>query len=236
MACHHPDWQFRPFRFGKSDDVKDQSTRDCTGDCPPGSYCPAGTTEPVPCRAGTYCPPKSAEEKLCSRGTSSKYEQRVRADDCTYCRPGMYQPVEGMTTCETCGIGSFSANELSCELCPVGYVCPLAGQRAGKPCPLGSTTKDRGTETSNDCGCQEGMYDNATAGQNISCTPCPVGAECTGFGIKRTLAQLPLKPGYWRTSNNSFDLRRCPVHPDASKKSTGCVGGVGDEGPCKAYV
>ena len=135
-------------------------------------------------------------------------------------------------TCETCGIGSYSANELSCELCPVGEFCPGAGLLVGTRCPLGSTTKGRGSEISNDCGCQEDTYHDTTDGQNISCTPCPaVGAACKGFGI--TLAQLPLEKGYWRTNNRSSDLRRCP---DASKNSPGCVGGVYDEGPCKTYA
>ena len=134
-------------------------------------------------------------------------------------------------TCETCGIGSYSANELSCELCPVGEFCPGAGLLVGTRCPLGSTTEGRGSNTSNDCGCQGGTYDNTTAEQDINCEPCPFGAECKRFGI--TLAQLPLRYGYWRTSENSSDLRRCP---DASKKNTGCIGGVGDEGRCKEYV
>ena len=45
-----------------------------------------------------------------------------------------------------------------------------------------------------------------------------------------TLATLPLLRGYYRTSLESDDLRRCPDFGDNS----GCVGGMGNgEGPCK---
>ena len=45
-----------------------------------------------------------------------------------------------------------------------------------------------------------------------------------------SLASPPLKAGYYRTGNDSDDLRRCP---DAGANS-GCVGGArGGEGPCK---
>ena len=45
--------------------------------------------------------------------------------------------------------------------------------------------------------------------------PCPFGSECKKSGY--TLNQLPLRPGYWRTNDNSSDLRRCP---DASSPDT----------------
>ena len=189
------------------------------------------------CSAHAYCPPKSAVEMRCSRGTSSDGTDRKSADDCKRCGRGEYQREDGMGACEICGNGNYSANELSCEFCPVGEFClvlagePAVGRVAGVACPFGSTTEGRGSNTSNDCGCQVDTYDNNTAGPDINCKPCPVGAECKRFGI--TLAQLPLRSGYWRTSENSSDLRRCP---DASKKNTGCIGGVGDEGRCKEYV
>ena len=63
---------------------------------------------------------------------------------------------------------------------------------------------------------------------------CPVGSACLGSGV--TLASLPLKPGYYRTDNASNDLRRCP---DAAGNTSGCVGGVGEdggEGPCREWL
>jgi len=48
-----------------------------------------------------------------------------------------------------------------------------------------------------------------------------------------TLKRLPILPGYYRTSNMSYDLRRCP---DLGAQ-TGCVGGLGlSEGPCKEWL
>ena len=69
------------------------------------------------------------------------------------------------------------------------------------------------------------------AALEVECVLCPVGSRCGEAGAP--LASLPLLPGYYRTSNASDDLRRCPdFGPDA-----GCVGGVGvGEGPCGAQL
>ena len=49
---------------------------------------------------------------------------------------------------------------------------------------------------------------------------CPLGTACE-HASGHTLAKLPLQHGYWRSSNLSADVRRCP---DAGRSSSGCVG------------
>lgn len=65
------------------------------------------------------------------------------------------------------------------------------------------------------CQCMEGYYNDAEDAEHVHCEPCPVGSECEEEG--NTLEQLPLLPGYWRTSDFSPNLMRCP---DASSLST----------------
>ena len=62
------------------------------------------------------------------------------------------------------------------------------------------------------------------------CRSCPSFAECAAY---TTLATLPMPRGYYRLSNASYDLRRCPDFGEGS----GCIGGVSaDEGPCKEWL
>ena len=65
---------------------------------------------------------------------------------------------------------------------------------------------------------------------SFSCRQCPAGSSCVAY---TTLAMLPIPSGFYRISNASDDLRRCPDFGSGS----GCVGGVGaGEGPCKAWL
>ena len=47
------------------------------------------------------------------------------------------------------------------------------------------------------------------------------GTECKMIGMK--MQELPLKAGWWRVSNTSFDVKRCEDYNDDA--GSGCVGG-----------
>ena len=47
---------------------------------------------------------------------------------------------------------------------------------------------------------------NAT-GPDAACRPCVVGVDCSAWGSE--LTHLELRPGYWRPSADSVDVRRC---------------------------
>ena len=101
-----------------------------------------------------------------------------------------------------CGVNTFQpqTNQISAGAC--------------EQCPRFSES-GRSSASIENCKCQEGYYDNRTAAEQVDCKPCPIGSACKGSGS--TLALLPLLPGYWRTNDNSSDLRRCP---DASSPNT----------------
>ena len=88
-----------------------------------------------------------------------------------------------------------------------------------------------------DCKCRAetataaGYYDSEPAASKVSCKICTAGSSCPTIGT--TTATLNISVGWYRTSSSSTDLRRCP---DSSRKGSGCIGGVGDEGPCKPYA
>ena len=101
-------------------------------------------------------------------------------------------------SCGICVAGRFSANVLSCERCQVGEFCP-AGSAVGIPCPLGSTTEDRGAESSDECGCPAGTYATPATQDEINCEPCKADDMlCPRTGL--TLATVPLRPSRWRLS------------------------------------
>ena len=128
-----------------------------------------------------------------------------------------------------CPAGNFcSSLSVAPEPCPPGAYCPV-GSGSFLSCPAGKTTIHGGMTSATDCICDAGHY--GTTDGTLTCVPCPVGASCSEPGA--TLELLPILPGYYRTSNTSDDLRRCPDFGNAS----GCVGGVAaGEGPCKPWL
>ena len=97
--------------------------------------------------------------------------------------------------------------------------------------PSNSYSAQASTSTA-DCYCETSYYDKLWESDDVECVLCTLGANCTKS--KLTLASLPLKTGYYRTSTNSSDLRQCADYADGS---SGCIGGVSDgEGPCKEWL
>jgi hypothetical protein len=82
-----------------------------------------------------------------------------------------------------------------------------------------------------DCKCRPGYYDSLAAADEISCLVCPVGSACPNPGA--TAATLSVETGWYRTSSFGVDLRPCP---DGFREDSGCVGGVGNPGPCKPWL
>ena len=133
--------------------------------------------------------------------------------------------------------------------CPKGFWCSVGldipcgestyndqldqnNQGACKPCPKDAVSSE-GATSIEACVCKPGYYDEAAAPGVVLCVQCKTGSNCSDSVQGVTLALLPLLPGYYRTTNASADLRRCPDFGVTS----GCVGGVGDgEGPCREWL
>jgi hypothetical protein len=100
-----------------------------------------------------------------------------------------------------------------------------------KQCPENALSETNSSDISQ-CICKPDYYDNDPSPDLVVCTRCKIGSYCTSDQRGLTLATLPLERGYYRTSNTSEDLRLCP---DGAEVSSGCPGGVGDEGPCQPF-
>lgn len=180
--------------------------------CPQGSFCPLGSSNPIPCPLG------SATEEVGAADVSA----------CLLCPPGQfctsgsppmdcdggYVCVQGATAPQPT---QFTFNpELNQStggyICPAGHYCPQGtpvkipcelytyqpspGQSACLPCPAGQTCAQPGTLIPVDCPagsfceeaspsipCPNGSYGPIPGLRNSDeCKTCPAGMFCTGLG------------------------------------------------------
>ena len=137
-------------------------------------------------------------------------------------------------------------NETLQTRCPAGHWC-TAGRtiacRAGTynnrtnaddgtacmECPAHATSPE-GSVSIEQCVCTADHYDELEGG-GVRCKLCPSGSQCDDDGI--ALSTLPIKRGYYRHSNASVDVRRCPDAaancadaPECKESTSGCRGTV----------
>ncbi|XP_030258688.1 zonadhesin isoform X7 [Sparus aurata] len=182
--------------------------------CPPGQYCPSGTTAPVACPEGSW---------------SNSSGLRVQ-DDCKPCLGGFY--------CDSVGLTKPTGP------CRRGYYCvegaitstPTDGVTGG-PCPEGSYCPEG---TVQPVPCDPGTYVAVThATQCEPCVPgwycvsgslylCPAGFYCpegTGFDLKGCPeGTYGPDPGYWSVSQ----CRQCDGGHYCSS-----INGTAVTGPCQ---
>ena len=103
---------------------------------------------------------------------------------------------------------------------------------------LSTTLGASSVTTASGCYCVPQHFDDrAPAAIAIStdfdgpkCEPCPLGADCVADGI--TIFSLPLRPGFFRPSRLSTDVRRCP---DAGSGQNSACGGSNASADAAAY-
>ena len=128
--------------------------------------------------------------------------------------------------CLTCPEGSWcsAGKEIKCGIGTYNDQTASTDQSACTYCPLNAVTLDEKQTSLAGCVCEAGHYADWSLGQ-LTCNPCPVGANCSARGAE--LAALPLEVGYWRANASTTDVRRCAGEFEGSS----CVGVVG--GACK---
>ncbi|XP_068098135.1 neurogenic locus notch homolog protein 1-like [Hyperolius riggenbachi] len=182
------------------------------GLCPPGHFCPEGTTSPKPCPAGTL--------KNATGGSS--------VDSCVPCYAGHFCASGGLSSpTGLCAAGfycpgNFTSTSPTAFLCPKGHFCP-PGSSHPIPCPTGQFQPNTGSHSCTPC--QPGFYcQEAVAGHPQLCPPhsyCPAG----------TLYPLPFPNGTF-TPMDVIGLREkgeCLPCPPGQY----CRGGK-LQGPCAA--
>lgn len=133
-------------------------------DCPVNTYCPEGSTVPIPCPVNTTSPAKSTKLSDCvapvnngggviiistttSSVTSSISSQTQTAQLCTS-KPGEYF---SNGVCIPCVAGYYCLGGNNAPIiCPIAYYCPPASANP-TPCPVGTTTVGLGSKVLDDC-------------------------------------------------------------------------------------
>ena len=231
---------------------------DSIGDvCPPGHYCPAGSTEPQPCAAGTY-----------SASTAN-----TDSDDCLQCPSGMFcegggasEPTGNCSAGYYCPSGQSSATP-STLLCPAGHFCPIAssapllcpqgmyqnhtGQSgcwicpegfvcdnsispvvslSGRECPPGSYCLN-GTQHALQYLCPPGTYSNTSGlAAEEDCTLCDPGLFCAVTGL--TAPSGPCYHGYYCQLGASTSTPNTPPLSDICPTGAYCPTGSVNPEPC----
>jgi hypothetical protein len=134
--------------------------------CPPGTYCPKWSVNPVVCPVGSYC-------------SSSGMETPEP------CPPGFYCPSTGTvnaTEAVICPAGSFCLQgSISPLQCTPGSHCPSDGLSLPIPCPSGVYCPSPGTvNTTEAITCPVGSF---CLQGSPSATPCPGGSYCPIDGL-----------------------------------------------------
>lgn len=103
----------------------------CSEECPPGTYCPAGSIEPTSCPLGSYCP-DGVTFIPCPAGTFGSSINLTDRICSGLCSPGYYCPPGASTSqSQPCPGGQYGSsfgleNDFCSGPCAAGYYCPSA--------------------------------------------------------------------------------------------------------------
>lgn len=152
----------------------------------------AYVTNRAAARSCAWCLPGSFSDGL----QDSKGTTRI----CTLCPTGSAQGLPGSSSCDSCSLGTFTANtgQTICQLCPKGTYQALKSQSNCTACPSEMTTLGDASISPSDCVCPSGslrpcfnlsgqlraecrcpssMY-FAPRTSSARCLPCPAGMVC----------------------------------------------------------
>ncbi|CDW74865.1 cast multi-domain protein [Stylonychia lemnae] len=187
-------------------------------DCPPGHYCPTGSSLPTICESGTYALYNRSSCISCIAG--SFCPQLGNAAET--CPPGTYQPDSKKTFCYECPAGYYceSSSVSQPTVCPAGKYNPTANQTKCMDCPAGFFCPSPATKIPFIC--PSGYYSNSN--QN-ACTKCESGYKCpTPFYVDRVECPSGFVSNLGSTycfecpagksctiTNNKLEVQPCPL-------------------------
>ena len=142
-------------------------TDETGGKCPPGNYCPEGSTDPFPCDPGTYYGGDGA----------------TNSSACVPCTDGSFCNTSGLAAPDgQCSAGYYcppgqSVGTPSLYVCPLGHKC-IAGVGSPTKCESGKYQDELKQDSCKEC--PERYYCNATYGgvENYNLYLCPEGYYC----------------------------------------------------------
>ena len=145
------------------------------------------------------------------------------------CEAGFYNPINGSNTQNAC----IKCPEHSTTIPRVLLGDTIFTFDEATNTTLNSTSESPlGATSLTECVCEYGYYNSFLGvGDNVTCEVCPVGTDCEARGT--TLATLNVKPGYYRSSPTSIDVRictdagaNCDGKMSCAESYSGCAGGA----------
>lgn len=154
-------------------------------ECPPGSYCDASSSLPIPCPLYTY------------KNTTGPLQSA-----CVMCPAGTYcGDTTGRVTPGTCPLGSYvtaTATQQTCNTCPRGSYC---ANNVKYDCPAGTYLSDYGKASVTDCApCPAGGYCLAAS---FSSTSCKAGTYNPSLNAFSSAACIPCTAGNYCPAGSS---------------------------------
>jgi hypothetical protein len=137
------------------------STEIRAGRCESGSFCPAGSSAPVPCTAGAFC----SESGLSAPSGN--------------CTGGVYCPISSSNQTGLCPAGLYCPASSPALACTPGYYCSAVGASAEArdgPCAIGAFCP-AGSSSATQRPCTAGSFCNAT-GLSAAAGSCLAGYWC----------------------------------------------------------
>ena len=160
--------------------------------CPPGHYCPEGSSSPI------QCPP----------GTNSSALGLTSESDCPSCVKGYYCPLSGTVLATRkclagyyCPSGTANPTDDDTLVCPTGSYCPV-GSDYPIACPAGTYQDERGNNTCK--ACLSGHYCEVGTTTPVV---CPVGHYCPAMTEFAT--EFPCPPGTYSNRVNLGSEDEC---------------------------
>eukprot|EP00347_Sterkiella_histriomuscorum_P024098 403332318 len=214
---------------------------DCST-CPPGYYCPEGTTNPIRCKDGMYCPEGAEYFRTCRGGyycsEATNYQEEICPTNYK-CPRGSSTPqlCDGRLICKegseiglVCSAGSFVQKSEygfidECLSCPIGKYSTMSditckNCTAGHLC-YGETNRKHPTDYQVHHGeiCPKGHY--CEEGSSIS-TPCPLGSYNANYGAESINQCLLCPENTFNDELGQSGCRACGAYANSIEGSSTC--------------
>ena len=238
-------------------DESEQVNSVCARLCPERYYCPhRPTLKAIICKAGSYCPEGSPVPLPCEPGTWSNITGLMSQDECSICPPGHF--CTGGSKFE-CGVNTYQPFErqdqqTDCVRCPDrSTTLNIKGVSKYSQCVCGENLYRASREHAEGLDSTGHLLDDSYAEGRPACQDsagvvrldltelccvCPVGTDCSAGAVP--LEALPLRRGYYRLSDDSSDVRRCPdaaancsYANQCPESTSGCFGGADIASVCR---
>ena len=227
--------------------------------CPPGHYCPAGSTVPLPCPAGRFNSANGSQSMEECTPTDPGFYTSAGSTEQMACRAGTAAPIAGMGACNRCTPGTFQAKagQVACVACEPGSYC-AEGAAAALPCAEGSYSSSTSLTSAMECALtDQGHYAPAGSTQQTLCGPgtfapnvsmgacvkCAAGTfqdeegkltckPCTAgsYCAEGAAAALPCEGGSYSSSTSLTRAAECTLTDQGYYASTGST----QQTPCAA--